>query len=73
VHQNSEEMLTGSQQVLEETKNMNHITQEITNGMNEMASGSKQISVAVEQVNQLSVENTLSIENLSKEVQKFKV
>jgi methyl-accepting chemotaxis protein len=73
VHQNSEEMLTGSQQVLEETKNMNHITQEITNGMNEMASGSKQISVAVEQVNQLSVENTLSIENLAKEVQKFKV
>ena len=41
--------------------------------MNEMASGAVQISNAVQEVNTISQKNKESIENLSKEVGKFKV
>ena len=41
--------------------------------MNEMASGAVQISNAVQEVHTISQKNKESIENLSKEVGKFKV
>lgn len=73
VQSNSQEMMTGSQQVSEEAINMKTITQEITNGMGEMATGAEQITVAVNKVNELSNENKESINDLMKEVEKFKV
>ncbi len=69
----SSEMFTGSQQVLKETSNLNKITLEITNGMNEMAAGTEQVIFAVNKVNELTYENKSSIEDLMKEVEKFKV
>jgi methyl-accepting chemotaxis protein len=48
-------------------------TQEITNGMNEMASGAEQINIAVNQVNNISGENRDNIAVLSREVAKFKI
>ena len=66
-------MLTGSRQILKETINMNSITQEISSGMNEMASGTDQVTVAVNQVNELSIENNVSINILIDEVNNFKV
>jgi methyl-accepting chemotaxis protein len=49
------------------------VTQEITNGMNEMASGADQINVAVTQVNSISGENKQNIDILVQEVSRFKV
>ena len=66
-------MFTGSQQVVKETSILNKITQEITNGMNEMATGAEQVTVAVNKVNELSEENRISIDELVNEVGKFKV
>ena len=73
VQASSIEMLTGSKQVSKEAVNMNMITQEITGGMNEMASGAEQMTVAVNAVNELSLENKVSIDSLINEVNKFKI
>ena len=59
--------------IKKEATNMNAITQEIPNGMGEMASGAEQVTVAVNNVNELTVKNKSSIEALMKEVGKFKV
>ncbi|MDR1047713.1 MAG: methyl-accepting chemotaxis protein, partial [Treponema sp.] len=69
----SEEMLEGSKQVIQESKNLELATQEITHGMNEMATGADQINVAVNRVNTISGENKENIDILVREVSKFKV
>jgi methyl-accepting chemotaxis protein len=66
-------MLEGSEQVIQESKNLEAVTQEITNGMNEMAAGADQINAAVSQVNTISGENKESIDILMQEVAKFKI
>ena len=48
-------------------------TQEITSGMNEMASGADQINTAVHHVNEISGKNREGIDVLVGEVSKFKV
>ena len=67
------EMLEGSKEVIQESKNLEGVTQEITGGMNEMASGAEQINVAVNAVNELTVKNRDSIDNLLIEVARFKI
>ena len=67
------EMLEGSKEVIHESKNLERVTQEITGGMNEMASGAEQINVAVNRVNEISVQNRENISLLVREVSKFKV
>jgi methyl-accepting chemotaxis protein len=69
----SEEMLEGSREVITEGKNLEVVTQEITNGMNEMATGADQINVAVNRVNEISAQNKESIDTLVGEVSRFKV
>jgi methyl-accepting chemotaxis protein len=66
-------MLEGSREVIQEGKNLEMATQEITNGMNEMATGADQINVAVSQVNNITGENKQNIDILVQEVSKFKV
>jgi len=56
-----------------ETQNLEKVTQEITSGMNEMASGADQINVAVHHVNEISTKNRDGIDKLMKEVSRFKV
>ncbi|MDR1617689.1 MAG: methyl-accepting chemotaxis protein [Treponema sp.] len=73
VKDGSVQMLEGSAQVIHESRNLESVTQEITNGMNEMATGADQINVAVERVNTISSGNKESIDILVKEVAKFKV
>jgi len=73
VKSGSEEMLEGSQQVIAESRNLEKATQEITSGMNEMANGADQINIAVHQVNEISIKNREGIDNLIKEVSRFKV
>jgi methyl-accepting chemotaxis protein len=73
VKASSEEMLEGSKEVIHEGKNLELVTQEITNGMNEMATGADQINVAVNRVNTISGQNKENIDVLVREVSKFKV
>ena len=49
------------------------VTTEISNGMNEMASGTEQITKAVEEVNDGSTANKAELEDLRREVTKFKI
>jgi len=73
VKSGSNEMLIGSQEVIKESKNLEVVTQEITSGMNEMALGADEINAAVNQVNEISIKNREGIDNLMKEVSRFKV
>jgi methyl-accepting chemotaxis protein len=73
VKSGSEEMLEGSKEVMNESRNLEKVTQEITGGMNEMASGAEQVNIAVTHVNDISSKNRESIDNLIKEVARFKV
>jgi methyl-accepting chemotaxis protein len=66
-------MLEGSREVIQEGKNLESATQEITNGMNEMATGADQINIAVTRVNEISGKNKDNIDVLVQEVSKFKV
>ena len=73
VNDGSADMLRGGENVAQEMQKLDSLTRIITDSMNEMASGAVQISNAVQEVNAISQKNKESIENLSKEVGKFKV
>ncbi|MDR0584337.1 MAG: methyl-accepting chemotaxis protein [Treponema sp.] len=73
VKSSSAEMLEGSNQVIQEGKGLELLTQEISNGMSEMATGVEQINTAVTRVSAISGENKESIDVLVQEVAKFKV
>ena len=57
----------------EEMRKLDDLTRVIADSMNEMASGAVQISNAVQDVNEITQKNMVSIDNLVKEVKKFKV
>ncbi len=69
----SEEMLKGGEGVAAEMRKLDDLTRIITDSMNEMASGAVQINKAVQEVNEITQKNKRSIENLTKEVGKFKI
>ena len=54
-------------------KRLGEMSDAIANSMNEMASGTVQISNAVQEVSGISQTNKESIENLAFEVAKFKI
>jgi methyl-accepting chemotaxis protein len=56
-----------------ESRNLGQATEEISSGINEMASGADQINEAVSKVNTLSNDNKENIQVLASEVGKFKV
>jgi len=66
-------MRNGSKEVIQEGKNLEVITQEITGGMNEMATGADQINIAVNQVNDITAKNHEKVDTLMREVARFKV
>ena len=73
VKKESVEMLEGAKGVIHESNNLEKVTQEISSGMNEMASGAEEINIAVDRVNRISNKNREGIDNLIKEVSRFKV
>lgn len=73
VSEGSAEMLRGGENVAQEMHKLDGLTSIITGSMNEMAAGAIQIRNAVQDANEISQKNKHSIENLSKEVGKFKV
>jgi methyl-accepting chemotaxis protein len=68
----SREMNAGSKEVIATSRTLESITGEITSGMNEMATGADQINVAVGKVNEISDRNKNDIDELIREVDKFK-
>ncbi|MDR3113910.1 MAG: methyl-accepting chemotaxis protein [Treponema sp.] len=77
VKSGSEEMQAGSTQVIGESKTLEMVTSEISNGMNEImdeiTGGAEQINVAVDRANSISKQNKESIDLLVEEVAIFKV
>ena len=73
VQAGSGEMLRGGEGVAEEMRKLDDLTRIIADSMNEMASGAVQISNAVQDVNEITQKNKASIDNLAKEVKKFRV
>jgi methyl-accepting chemotaxis protein len=73
VKEGSREMLNGSRVVVEESKNLDGVTQEIAGDMNEMVAGSDHINGIVNRVNELSGKNRDNIDLLVQEISRFKV
>ena len=73
VKDGSAKMLESSREVIQEGKNLETITSEITNGMNEMADGADRINAAVDQVHTITGQNRGNIDTLVTEVSRFKV
>ena len=73
VKNGSDEMLIGGENVAQEMHKLDELTRVIGEGMNEMAAGTVQINNAVQEVNEITQKNRQNIENLVKEVHKFKV
>ena len=69
----SQEMLKGSTAVSDEMTLLAAMSDAIACSMNEMASGAIQINNAVQEVNDITQKNKMSIQNLSDEVAQFKV
>jgi len=69
----SQQMLEGAKEVIQESSNLEKATQEITGGMNEMATGADHINLAVNHVNGVSGKNRETINDLMREVSRFKV
>ena len=66
-------MLEGAKEVMREAGNLEKSTQEITGGMNEMATGVAHVNEAVNHINELTNKNRETADNLAKEVHKFKI
>jgi len=73
VQEGSAEMLKGSEGVADEIEKLKDLTRVITDSMNEMAAGATQINNAVQEVAEITHKNKDSIDNLVREVDKFKV
>ncbi|MDR0323007.1 MAG: methyl-accepting chemotaxis protein [Treponema sp.] len=67
------EMFDSSNNVIHESSNLEKITHELSNGMNEMAIGANQINIAVNMAKDISQKNRENISLLVKEVSRFKV
>jgi methyl-accepting chemotaxis protein len=72
VKDESAAMLQESREVSQKGERLELVTQEITNGINAMATGAKQINIAVTRVNELSGQNRNNIDILVHEVALFK-
>ena len=73
VQAGSEEMLKGGEGISAEMRKLDGLARVIMESMNQMASAAVQINNAVNEVNEITQKNKVSIQNLAEEVGKFKV
>ena len=73
VNSGSNEMLQGVREVICESENLEKATGEISSDINEIAAGSDHINAAVKHANDLSVKNRQAVEQLIRDVSRFKV
>jgi len=73
VKDSSNEMLLGSQEVLNESVNLGHISDELSGSIKEIAGAISEILASINAVNDISQRNNEIIQNLNYEIAKFKV
>jgi methyl-accepting chemotaxis protein len=73
VKEESSAMTAEGGAVMRQSKDLEKITLEVANGMDEMASGAEQINGAVVRVNEISGGNKSDIDTLAGEIGRFKV
>ena len=73
IRSGSVEMLEGGNQIAYEMQKLAQTAQETTDRMNEIANGTTQINIAVQDIRMISLKNKTSIDVLADEVEKFKV
>lgn len=73
VKNGSREMLVGSEAVAKEMRSLDSLTTMLNGKINEMVNDIVSINGSIQEVNSISKKNKESIENLSLEIQKFKV
>jgi methyl-accepting chemotaxis protein len=73
IKDDSAEMHNESRAIMQESKNLETVTEVITTGMHEMASGAAAINHAVTRVGAISDENKNHIDTLVSEISKFKI
>jgi methyl-accepting chemotaxis protein len=73
IKQDSAEMHSESRAIMQESKNLESVTDVITTGMHEMAQGAAAINNAVTRVSAISDENKNHIDTLVSEISKFKI
>ena len=73
VQAGSEEMLKGGEGIAAEMRKRDDLARVIMERTNQMATGAVQINNAVNEVNEITQKNKVSIQNLAEEVGKFKV
>jgi methyl-accepting chemotaxis protein len=69
----SDAMRTGSKEVIEEGQNLEILTEDLTHGINEIATAMNQINTVVTRIQEISMENKEDIAVLIDEITKFKV
>jgi methyl-accepting chemotaxis protein len=67
------EMLAGSKEIIKESRNLERVTSEVSDAINEMSGGTEEVNRAVNRVSDLSVDNKQHINTLVNEISKFKV
>jgi methyl-accepting chemotaxis protein len=72
IKKDSKNMQVESREVIEESKNLERLTRDITHSMNDMANDSEEINATVGRVNSSSGENKRHIDILISEISKFK-
>jgi methyl-accepting chemotaxis protein len=73
VRRGSEEMLVNSQSVIDEGKNLELTSRDLSGGMDGIAAEMGQISVAVNRIQEIGSENSQSIDALIQEISRFKI
>ena len=73
VQANSQQMQNASSEVIDEGKNLEHLTGDVRNAIDEIASGIDTVDNAVRRSSQISRENNSDIEALLREISKFKI
>jgi methyl-accepting chemotaxis protein/purine-cytosine permease-like protein len=72
VRSESEEMFLGTKEVITEGNNLETLTTDLTNGINEIALGMNQINTAISRVSEIAAENKESITVLVQSLSRFK-
>jgi methyl-accepting chemotaxis protein len=73
VRDSSADIQNGSREVVNEGKNLENLTGEVTRGINEIAAGIGDISAAISRTSEISQKNKQDIEELLGEISRFKI
>ena len=73
VREGAGEMLRGGEEVAGEMQKLDDLTRTIVQSMTRMSEGAVHISNVVQDVNEITQKNKANIENLAREVKKFKI